>query len=394
MTSPTRLRACHYRTAEPLELILESGRIAAIRSTTEPVAGWIAPAFFDVQINGCLGRSFALSTLTIEDIRVIVARCRGHGIAGFCPTLITESFEALAHGFRTLRQACETEPELERAMPCFHLEGPYISPEDGPRGAHPRLQVRPPNLSEFLRWQEEAGGRIRLVTLSPEHDGALTFIEELVKRNVVVAIGHTAATPTRIREAIAAGARLSTHLGNGSHAQLPRHDNYLWEQLAADELWASFIPDGHHLPPALLRCLIRVKTPSRLLLTCDASGLAGLPPGRYSMWGTELEVLAGGKVVVPGTTFLAGSGVFTDTCVRTLAELGDVSLADALELASVQPRTLLGLPQVELQVGSAADLILFHAHPFRLEKIYVAGRAYKPGSAHGSQQGVRKVSPS
>lgn len=370
---PMRLRARHYRTGQTVEVICDAGRLASV----EPAGGhadlWVAPALFDLQINGCLGRAFVSPTLTIADVRVIVDRCRTHGIGGMCPTLITGPFEALAHGFATLRRACEGDADLGRALPCFHLEGPYISPEDGPRGAHPKAHVRPPNLDEFRRWQDAAGGRIRLVTLSPEYEGSLAVIESLVKDNVVVAIGHTAATGRRIREAVAAGARLSTHLGNGSHAMLPRHDNYLWEQLADDGLVASFIPDGHHLPPALLRCLVRVKMPQRLVITCDASSLAGLPEGRYEMWGSELEVQAGGKVVVPGTTFLAGSGVFTDACVRTLLELGDVTLADAIDMAGANPRTLLGLPRVCLEAGSPADLILFDRAPFRVVRTIVAG---------------------
>ena len=99
---------------------------------------------------------------------------------------------------------------------------------------------------------------------------------------MVVSIGHTAATPEQVRDAVRAGARLSTHLGNGAHAVLPRHPNYIWEQLACDDLWASLICDGHHLPVSVMRCLLRVKTPARTVLTCDASSLAGLPPGRYA----------------------------------------------------------------------------------------------------------------
>ncbi len=193
---------------------------------------------------------------------------------------------------------------------------------------------------------------------------------------VVVALGHTASTPAGIRAAITAGARLSTHLGNGSHAQLPRHDNYLWEQLAADELWASVISDGHHLPPAVLRCIVRVKTPARTILTCDASSLAGLPPGRYREWDQEFEVLPSGRIVVPGTTFLAGSGVFTDSCVRHLLASADVPLAEAIDMAGSRPRQLLGLETRLLQVGAPADLILFDWQSgveFRLRAVVIGG---------------------
>jgi N-acetylglucosamine-6-phosphate deacetylase len=193
---------------------------------------------------------------------------------------------------------------------------------------------------------------------------------------VVVALGHTAATSACIRAAIDAGARLSTHLGNGSHALLPRHDNYVWEQLAADDLWASVIGDGHHLPPAVLRCILRVKTPARTILTCDASSLAGLPPGRYREWDQELEVLPTGRIIVPGTSFLAGSAAFTDACLGHILSLGEISLADALDIAGARPRQLLGIEARSLQVGSAADLVLFDWQPgaiFRVRATIIAG---------------------
>jgi N-acetylglucosamine-6-phosphate deacetylase len=375
-----RLRARHYQSSQPIDLVCQDGLIASVGPAGEErpdlEAGWVAPALFDLQINGGLGVAFGSGRLTVEEVRTVVGECRRHGLAGLCPTLITGSAEDLVQGFSVLRRACESEPDLDRALPCFHLEGPYISPEDGPRGAHPRAHVRPPDRDEFLRLQEAAGGRIRLLTLAPEAEGALGFIEWLAGRGVVAAIGHTAASPGCIRDAVKAGARLSTHLGNGSHAYLPRHDNYLWEQLADDRLWASVIADGHHLPAAVLRSIVRVKTPARLVLTCDASNLAGLPPGRYRAWGQELEVQPGGKVIVPGTPFLAGSGAFTDDCVRFLLGLGEVSLAEALDLAGAQPRRLLGLSEVRLEAGSPADLILFEhgpAEPFRVRATLVAG---------------------
>jgi N-acetylglucosamine-6-phosphate deacetylase len=258
-------------------------------------------------------------------------------------------------------------------MPCFHLEGPYISADDGPRGAHPKAHVRGPDWDEFRRWQDAAGGRIRLVTLAPEHDGALPFIEMLTAAGVVVAIGHTAATGARIRDAVRAGARLSTHLGNGCHAQLPRHDNIIWDQLAADGLWASLICDGHHLPPPFIQTFLRVKTPACTVLTCDAGSLAGLPPGRYGDWGGAFEVLPEGKIVVPGTPYLAGSWAFTDQCVGHVLNVTGVGVADAVDMAGARPRELLGLPPQRIAVGEPAELMLFDWEPggaFRVRGVF------------------------
>ena len=360
-----RLRARHYATSELVDIVCERGRITTVeapRGHADREAGWVSPPLFDLQINGCDGISFNSNSLKVEDVHHVVDVCRRHGIGGICPTLVTNSFDALKHGFATLARACD-DSAMGDALPAFHLEGPYISGEDGPRGAHPKQFVRPPNWDEFRRWQEAAGGRIRLVTLAPELDGALAFIERLCAVGIVVAIGHTAAVPAKIREAIAAGARLSTHLGNGSHAALPRHENYLWEQLAADELWASMICDGHHLPPALIRVILRAKGAARAILTCDAGSLAGLPPGRYSDWGGEFEVLPEGKIVVPGTPFLAGSWAFTDYCVNHLLKLGDATLADAIDMASARPRELLRLPPRRLEPGMPAELMLFDWQP-------------------------------
>jgi N-acetylglucosamine-6-phosphate deacetylase len=358
-----RLQAHHYVTGIPVEVICEGGVIRSVEKpgTAPPdaTAGWVAPAFFDLQINGCEGRCFSSEQLTADDVRHVVGVCRRHGIAGLCPTVVTNCFAALAHGLTVLRQACETDAAVAAAVPALHLEGPYISPEDGPRGAHPREHVRPPDWDEFRRLQEAAGGRIRLVTLAPEHEGALRFIERLVGAGIVAAIGHTAANGERIREAVAAGARLSTHLGNGSHAMLPRHENYVWEQLADDDLWASLICDGHHLPPAVVRCMVRVKTPARTILTCDASSLAGLPPGRYRQGDQDFDVLPESKICVVDSGYLAGSWAFTDRCVGNVIRFAGVSLRDAVDMAGARPRELLGLPPRRLEPGCAADLVLF-----------------------------------
>ena len=354
------LTARHFRTGESIALTIVDGVITNIEPSERPATNlWIAPSFFDVQINGCLGIGFNSPTLNPDGVRIVANKCRQHGIGRFCPTVITDSFESIRNGFEVLTEARNADAELAWRLPAFHLEGPYLSELDGPRGAHPKAHIRDPNWDEFRRWQDAAAGCIRMTTIAPERAGALRYIERLTAEGVVVALGHTAATASQIRAAVTAGARISTHLGNGYFAQMPRHDNVIWEQLANDGLWASLIADGHHLPPAVVKSLVRAKTPSRILLTCDASTLAGLPPGRYADWGAELEVLPGGKVVIPGTPYLAGSGLFTDTCVTNVVRMAGVTLADAIDMASIRPRQLMGLPVPDLAVGAKAEFVLF-----------------------------------
>jgi len=353
------IHAKHYATGRPVAVAVSNGRITSVSDSADKPTRWVAPAFFDPQINGCHGIAFNSPRLQVDQVRMVADECRRHGIGAFLPTLVTTDDEAFRHGLATLVAAREADPELARRIPGFHLEGPYLSPEDGPRGAHPREHVRDPDWDEFRRWQEAAAGLIRMVTLAPERPGALPFIEKLTAAGVVVAIGHTAATAEQVRDAVRAGARTSTHLGNGCHAVLPRHDNYIWEQLACDELWMSVICDGNHLPPAVVKCLVRAKGPDRTLLTCDASPLAGLPPGRYQQWGSDLEVLPSGRVVLAGTPFLAGSGQFTEVCIGNVIRFAGLSLGQAVDLATVRPRQLLGWPVPTLEPGQPADLVVF-----------------------------------
>jgi N-acetylglucosamine-6-phosphate deacetylase len=369
------IHARHYGTGQSIAVAIESRRITAVCGSDHTSTRWIAPAFFDPQINGCFGISFNSPTLSPDQVRTVAVTCRAHGIGAFLPTLITNSFDAIHHGFTILERVRATDPELRLRLPGYHLEGPYLSSEDGPRGAHPRQFIRDPDWDEFRRWQDAAGGNIRMVTVAPERADAIPFIQKVASSGVVVAIGHTAASGDQIRNAVTAGARTSTHLGNGAHAVLPRHENYVWEQLANDELWVSIIADGHHLPPAVVKCIVRAKGVSRTLLTCDAGSLAGMAPGRYREWGADLEVLPSGKIAVAGTPYLAGSGHFTDVCVANVIGFAHVSLAEAVEMAAIRPRELLGLPVPSIDVGQPAELMVFDWEPggdLRVQEVITA----------------------
>lgn len=363
-----QLRGRRYDTGEPISVTIRGERVAAIEPawprgdvTDWP---WLAPAFFDLQINGHCGTWFSDDGLTADRVIETLRPHYRYGITRLCPTLITNSFDALAAGFAAIREACEREPWVRQMVPGCHLEGPFIASEDGPRGAHPKEHVRPADFDEFARLQEISGDRIRLVTLAPEVEGAMEFIRKAVASGVVISIGHTAAAPEQITAAVEAGARLSTHLGNGAHGTLRRHPNYIWEQLGEPRLMASIISDGHHLPPSVVRTIIRTKTPRNTILTCDAAGLAGCPPGIYENKLGRFEILPDGRLVVAGQTqLLAGSAFETDRCVANAMRFAGVSLAEAVEMASRNPAKLLGFEVIRLRRGSRADFIVFDLPP-------------------------------
>ena len=196
--------------------------------------------------------------------------------------------------------------------------------------------------------------------MSPEFDTAPEFIARVAASGVVVAIGHTGATSAQIRAAVDAGARLSTHLGNGAHRMLRRHPNYIWDQLGEDRMWASLIVDGQHLPPEVVKTFLRAKSPRRTLLVSDVSGLAGLPPGRYTSSGCELEILADGRLVIAGQDqLLAGASLSIGAGIANVMRFAGLDLETAIEMATRQPAALLGLAPGGLSPGDAADLVLF-----------------------------------
>jgi N-acetylglucosamine-6-phosphate deacetylase len=243
----------------------------------------------------------------------------------------------------------------------FHVEGPHIGIEDGPRGAHPARWVRPPDIAEFRRWQEATEGNIRLVTLSPHWPDAPAYIETIARAGVTASIGHTGATAEQIAAAVDAGATLSTHLGNGAHAVMRRHPNYIWDQLAEDRLSAGFIVDGIHLGQAYLRAALRAKTVARTILVTDASAPAGATPGRYRLGEQDADLTPDGRVVLAGTDKLAGSALRMNEGVANLVRLGGLTLAEAIRTATVNPARIIHLEgrMKGLQPGDRADLVFF-----------------------------------
>ena len=296
-----------------------------------------SPGFLDLQVNGFAGVDFNDPAVTVDQVRRALGVLRAHGVTRCLPTIITSPAEEFGRCARTLLQAEAS------AIVGIHMEGPYISPEDGPRGAHRREYTAPASIDDFKRRQDLADGRIRLVTLAPEVTGALPLIEHLVANGIRAAIGHSAASPEQIRDAVQAGATLSTHLGNGCAQMIPRHPNFLWEQLAADELVASLIVDGHHLPPATVKTMIRAKSVRRVVLVTDAIAAAGQPPGDYQLGGIRVRLDETGRVAVPGAPNLAGSALAMDRAVGNTVRFAGVSLEDALAMASTQPAAYLGI---------------------------------------------------
>ncbi len=350
-------------TGKNIRISFNEGVITAVKELdTSEHLPYISPGFMDTQVNGYAGLDYSSENLEPGDVIKITDMLAASGTSRHFPTIVTNSQELIIKNLKVINRILTENPEISAAIPGIHIEGPYISSEDGPRGAHNIRFIRDPDFTEFTEWQEAAGGKIRQVTLAPELPGALDFIRRVTLEGVVVSIGHTAADPEMIREAVKAGASMSTHLGNGSHGMIPRLRNYIWEQLASDRLSASIIADGYHLPPAVAKVILRAKTLDKVVLVSDIAVLGGMKPGIHKWGGIDVEVFEDGHLGLAGTEYLAGSGQLLNYSLAWLMNELKLSPADAVTLCTVNPQRLFfpSGPVPELKPGAPADLTMFN----------------------------------
>jgi N-acetylglucosamine-6-phosphate deacetylase len=373
-------------TGQPVVVIIDDGVIASAGPLDERESDdlpWIAPGLADLQVNGFAGIDLNGPNPSPEQVARLTRALLRVGVTSYLPTVVTGMPEEIEARLNAVSASIRADRLTAACVAGIHLEGPFISPEDGARGAHLLSAVRPPDWTLFERWQAAAEGRIRIVTLSPECPDAPAFIARCRESGVIPAIGHTAATPEQIRDAVDAGALLSTHFGNGVHPILPRHPNYLWEQLAADELWASVIADGFHLPDAVLKTVMRMKG-SKAILVSDSVALAGMPPGEYeSAIGSRVVLTPEGRLhLAADPRLLAGSAQPLLAGIAHLVRSGLATLGEAWAMASTRPLTLLSHPGAAgLETGEPADLVLFHWNEdvIDIEEVVKAGKTVVGG---------------
>lgn len=379
--SSTDLSGRDPRTGARLTVTIEGGLVASVRRDDQQPASdlpWLTSGLVDLQVNGFAGFDVNATDVDADQVLGLVRACWQTGVTSVVPTIITASEDGIVTALRAVAAARAADPLVARAVPYVHLEGPHLSDQDGPRGVHAAEHIRPPDVAEFERWQQAGAGLVGIVTVSPHFAEAPDYIAALTRRGVRVAIGHTHASPEQITAAADAGACMSTHLGNGAHAEIRRHPNYIWTQLADDRLAAGFIADGHHLPADTLTAMLRAKGPGRAFLVSDATAIAGRPPGRYrTPVGGEVELSPEGRLAWAGTPLLAGAARSVADGVATVANLGAFGLGTAVELATAVPGRFAGVDRGTIRVGAAADLLRFSWSPgdrqLAVDTVLVAG---------------------
>lgn len=365
------LRGTHLESGKGIEIHFENEVISNIVDVpSDESFHRIAPGLVDLQVNGYKGIDFNSGKLTKEEVAKVVQYLWEVGVTTFYPTLITNSDDTISRALEAIVAACEEDRLVNDSIGGIHLEGPFLSSEEGPRGAHPLEHIKEPDWKLFKTWQEYARGRIKLMTLAPEREGAYDFIKKCTASGVLVSIGHTAAIPEQIKNAVVAGARMSTHLGNAAHLNLPRHPNYIWEQLASDDLWISLIADGFHLPESVLKVFTKVK-PQKSVLVSDCTQFAGLPSGTYtSHIGGAIELNGSGRLFMKkNPQLLAGSAQSLVHCIDHLVNTGLVSLPKAWHMASKKPLELMNVQGYGLNINGKADLVVFERRSNKIEII-------------------------
>jgi N-acetylglucosamine-6-phosphate deacetylase len=374
------VKGLHYATGKPVSVEVKDGVIESVTETGELEDEFnnliISPGLIDNQINGYANVDFSGSELSSSGVIDAAKAIWCDGVTTFLPTLITNSHENLIKNITILREALNMDEMVAGSIPGFHLEGPYLSPDEGYRGCHPVQYMRKPSWDEFMLYQKAAGGKIFLVTIAPEIEGAMDFIRLCTSHGIFTSIGHTASTTQQINEAVANGVRFSTHLGNGCANFIHRHNNPIWPQLANDLLTPSIIADGFHLLPEELKVFYKVKGPDNIILTSDVIYLAGMAPGKFTFLESEVVLTEDGMLKNVALNCLAGASFPLKTGVGNMVKYTGCSLGEAIDMASGNVARYYGLSdRGSLSVGRRADFMLFETESFNLKirKTYLNG---------------------
>jgi N-acetylglucosamine-6-phosphate deacetylase len=298
----------------------------------------------DLQLNGYKGVDFNADDLAASALRQACEAVRGDGGGRMLATVITDRLDRMVARIARLADLREADPLVADVMAGIHVEGPFISPLPGFVGAHPAAHVVPATVAAAERLAAAGRGLVRLMTLAPEHDAGLATTRWLDRQGILVSAGHCDPSADTLARAIEAGLSACTHLGNGCPLHLHRHDNIIQRVLAADGLrWVMLIPDGVHLPPPLVRTIIRAVGIDRVIAVTDATAAGGMGPGRYSLAGQEVLVTAEGAAWAPDRSHLVGSTASMAQIRGVLRAAVGLSAAEIDQVTVVNPaRALAG----------------------------------------------------
>jgi len=307
--------------------------------------------FFDLQVNGYKGVDFSSPALTTDEFVFACRELFKTGTVGFLPTLITSPPDVFQRNL-TMISKLRTYKEFSQRIPGFHLEGPFISPAEGYRGVHPEKNVQEASVAYYKKLEKWSDHAIRLMTVSASVPGAVTLCRYATAQGTVISLGHQDAGEKEITRMAEAGATAVTHLGNGLPHLVHRHQNPIWPALAEDRLNAMFIADGFHLPPALLKTIMKAKGLHRCIMVSDLSPVSGLKAGSHLLWGHQVKLARNGFLHDPKSGYLAASSFTLLKAANYLLHSGLAGLAEIHQMGFLNPLRLLGLKPANFSATS------------------------------------------
>lgn len=343
------------------DIFIENGKIKEVAVSITKSAdshidakgkNWtVVPGFIDVHIHG--SSSFDTMDATPEALKGLASSLPREGTTSFLATTMTQSDEAISAALHNA--SLFTADETQAEMLGVHLEGPFLSTLRA--GAQPVEHMIVPSSELFNKWQEISGNRIKLVTMAPELENGLAFIEELTKGGVVASLGHTDATSDVVHSAVEAGANHITHLYNQMSPFHHREPGVVGAAFLEDSLQVEIIVDGIHSHPKAVELAYRQKGASGIILITDAMRAKGLPPGTYDLGGQDVEVTHKDARLPDGT--LAGSILTMEHAAKNMKAITNCTVAELVAMTSTNAATQLGLANKgKIESGKDADLTI------------------------------------
>lgn len=310
----------------------------------------VIPGLVDIHSHGAVGHDF--SDADAEGLREILRYERSCGVTSYCPTSMTLSREKLRRIFATVKEAAGTKDGA--VIRGINMEGPFL--DEKKRGAHEARYISRPDGELFRELNQASGNCVKLLTLAPNAEGAMEFIDEF-KDEVCISLGHTAADYETAAEAFARGARHVTHLYNAMMPLGHREPGLIGAALDAPQCMPELICDGIHVHPSVVRWTFAAFGSGRVILISDSMMAAGMDNGEYQLGGQKVFMENGKAVLSDGT--IAGSAVCLMECVRRAVSFG-IPLADALFAATRNPAVSIGIYHEtgSIRPGKEADILL------------------------------------
>lgn len=312
---------------------------------------YILPALVDIHTHGANGYDF--NSADLDGMKKIMEYYIAHGVGTVLPTVMTDSDETICRQVALICELAKDYPEVKG----IHLEGPFLS--DAKRGAMPPQYLQKASYEKFLQYQKAANGFIKIITVAPEAENAIPFIEEATANGVVVSLGHSNANGELVAKAIKAGAQSFTHFGNAM-SQMDRLDLNMTGSALLNNTFAEVITDGKHVNRDVVRLLVQTKGVDKVIGITDSIMAAGLPDGDY-MLGVNNVTVTNGDAMLTGTTTRAGSILDAYTGLANVVEFCGLPLHEAIKLWTINPAKLIGMQNRigTIEIGKDADFIIF-----------------------------------